>query len=75
MEQEEYVGLVCDFLERLAPTTLIHRLVGDGSRDLIAPRWNKLAVKNAIDAELERRKTRQGDKAAAGSETSGLSAP
>ncbi len=72
MEQEEYVGLVCDFLERLAPTTLIHRLVGDGSRDLIAPRWNKLAVMNAIDAELERRETRQGDKAAAGSETSRL---
>jgi radical SAM protein (TIGR01212 family) len=60
MGQDAYVGLACDFLERLAPTTLIHRLVGDGNRDLIAPRWNKLAVMNAIDAELERRGTRQG---------------
>ena len=63
MDRDEYVGLVCDFLERLAPTVLIQRLVGDGSRDLIAPRWNKLALLNAIDAELERRGTRQGDKA------------
>ena len=60
LREREYIGLVCDFLERLSPTVLIQRLVGDGSRDLIAPRWNKLALLNAVDAELAQRGTRQG---------------
>lgn len=63
--QEEYVGLAVDFLERLHPETFIHRLTGDGPRELLlAPLWslNKWEVLNAIDAELERRDTRQGAK-------------
>ena len=32
LEQEEYVGLVVDVLERLPAETLIHRLTGDGPR-------------------------------------------
>ncbi len=63
LEQEEYVGLAADFLERLHPETLIHRLTGDGPRDLLlAPLWSlkKWEVLNAIDDELERRGTHQG---------------
>lgn len=65
LDQEEYVGLAVDFLERLHPETFIHRLTGDGPRDLLlAPLWSlkKWEVLNAIDAELERRDTRQGAK-------------
>lgn len=60
----EYVGLVVDVMERLHPATLIHRLTGDGPRNLLlAPLWslNKWEVLNAIDLEFERRGTRQGD--------------
>lgn len=63
LEQEEYVSLVVDFMERLHPRTLIQRLTGDGPRDsLLAPLWslNKWEVLNAIDDELERRGSRQG---------------
>jgi len=62
-DRDGYAGLVCDFLERLDPAILIHRLTGDGGRDnLVAPLWslNKFEVLNLIDAELERRDSRQG---------------
>ncbi|PLX77215.1 MAG: TIGR01212 family radical SAM protein [Desulfuromonas sp.] len=61
--QDEYVSLVADFIERLHPDTLIHRLTGDGPRhSLLAPLWslNKWEVLNAIDDELEKRNSRQG---------------
>jgi radical SAM superfamily enzyme len=57
------VGLACDFLERLDPRTVIHRLMGDAPADhLVAPKWSldKTAVLTAIDTELARRGTRQG---------------
>lgn len=63
LPMQEYVEVVVDFIERLPPETLIQRLTGDGPRDiLLAPGWslNKWEVLNAIDAELERRGTRQG---------------
>jgi radical SAM protein (TIGR01212 family) len=62
LEKDEYVGLVCDYLERLDPAIFIQRLTGDGGRDLIAPLWSaaKFEVLNAIDDELERRDSRQG---------------
>ncbi|MEI8355621.1 MAG: TIGR01212 family radical SAM protein [Deltaproteobacteria bacterium] len=62
-DRDEYVGLVCDFLERLRPEISVQRLTGDGGRDfLIAPLWslNKFEVLNAIDYELERRGSCQG---------------
>jgi radical SAM protein (TIGR01212 family) len=65
LERDEYAGLVCDFLERLDPRILIHRLTGDGGHDnLVAPIWSlkKFEILNLIDAELERRGTRQGSK-------------
>ena len=65
LDRDEYAGLVCDFLELLDPRILIHRLTGDGGRDnLIAPLWSlkKFEVLNLIDAEMERRGTRQGSR-------------
>jgi uncharacterized protein len=65
LDRDEYAGLVCDFLERLDPRILIHRLTGDGGHDsLVAPLWSlkKFEVLNLIDIELERRGTRQGSK-------------
>lgn len=62
LDRDEYVGLVCDFLERLDPRIFIQRLTGDGGNDLIAPLWSaaKFEVLNAIDDELARRDSRQG---------------
>lgn len=64
LEKDQYVALVCDFLERLSPGVLIHRLTGDGGSGLVAPLWStaKFEVLNAIDDELERRGSRQGDR-------------
>ena len=59
-----YAGWVADFLELLPPGIFIERLTADGYRDvLLAPEWssNKLAVLNAIERELVRRDSRQGD--------------
>ena len=61
--RDDYIGIVCDFLERLDPRIIVQRLTGDGGRDhLIAPLWSlaKFEVLNAIDYELERRGSRQG---------------
>lgn len=63
MPRNEYVPLVCDFLERLNPEILIHRLTGDGGHDnLVAPLWSlkKFEVLNQIDAEMAARGTKQG---------------
>lgn len=65
LEMQEYVELAVDFIERLHPDTLIQRLTGDGPRDiLLAPLWSmdKWEVLNAIDAELGRRGSKQGDR-------------
>lgn len=62
---EEYVDIVCDCLELLPPQTVIHRLAGNGLRDiLVAPKWlpEKFKILNLIDRELERRGTFQGSK-------------
>lgn len=40
LEQAEYVDLVCDFLGRLPPETVIQRVTGDPHREeLVAPLW------------------------------------
>jgi radical SAM protein (TIGR01212 family) len=64
-EREEYVQVVCDFLERLRPDMVIHRLSGDAPPDyLVAPPWclDKPALLRAIHDELERRDSWQGKK-------------
>ena len=67
LERDDYLGLVCDFLERLDPRIFVQRLVGDGSRNLIAPCWGteKTSLLAAINTELARRGTQQGSACAA----------
>jgi radical SAM superfamily enzyme len=63
--REEYIGWVCDSLERLPPQMQIHRLTGDGLKHLlIAPDWSrdKRLVLTAIHKEMARRGTVQGEK-------------
>lgn len=63
LERDEYVQVVCDFLERLPPEMVIHRLQGDAPPDyLVAPAWcrDKSRLLLAIDAELQRRDSWQG---------------
>ncbi len=62
MERDEYVELVCDALELIDPKIVIHRLMGDGRSELIAPDWSrrKLEVLNLIDATMKKRDSRQG---------------
>ncbi len=65
MREENYVDVVCDFLEILPPKTIIHRLAANGKNDkLIAPLWLKkrFGTVNMIDKELMRRGTFQGIK-------------
>src|SRR5207253_2337580 len=62
-ELTEYVALVCDFLERLPPEMVIHRLNGDAPPDyLVAPLWclDKPKLLRAIHDELTRRSSWQG---------------
>ena len=65
MSEDEYVSLVCDFLEILPSQTTVHRLAGNGFRKtLIAPRWlgAKLDCLNKIDREFLKRNSYQGAK-------------
>jgi len=66
LEQQEYIDLVCDFLERLPPDTVIQRLTGDPHpEELVAPQWSlmKTDTLKKINATLEQRDSRQGSKA------------
>lgn len=60
---EDYVQWLADFVERLGPEQVIHRLTGDSPpENLLAPHWDvhKNAVRELLAGELERRGTRQG---------------
>lgn len=60
---EEYASLCVDYLERLRPDIIIHRLNAHApARMTVAPAWsiNKLATMNAIHEEMVRRDSRQG---------------
>lgn len=64
-EKEEYVDLVIDCIESLRKDIVIHRITGDGPKDLlIAPLWstNKRDVLNSIGKRLKERNTWQGRK-------------
>lgn len=63
LEQDEYAGLVCDFLELLPEEMVIQRLTGDPHRDeLVAPVWSLEKAKTIalIKNTLEKRDSRQG---------------
>lgn len=63
LTEEEYIDLIISCLEICRPDIVIHRLTGDGPKDLlIAPAWSsaKRRVLNHIHSELKRRGTWQG---------------
>ena len=63
LEQQEYVDLVCDFLERIPPGMVIQRLTGDPHpEELVAPDWSrrKTETLQKISATLEKRDSWQG---------------
>jgi uncharacterized protein len=63
LERDDYVRIVCNFLERLRPEMVIHRLSGDAPLDyLVAPLWclDKAALLRAIREELQQRDSWQG---------------
>lgn len=63
MDLEEYCNLIVDCLELLPPDMVIHRMTGDGPRNLLlAPDWStdKKRVLNTIHHLLKERNTWQG---------------
>jgi hypothetical protein len=63
LSREQYVDLVIDFLERLNPDMIVHRLSGETYKAItVAPEWsvNKIGVHNAIYQTLENRDAWQG---------------
>ncbi|MEX1024013.1 MAG: TIGR01212 family radical SAM protein [Planctomycetota bacterium] len=62
---EDYVAWCADFLERLHPAQVVHRLQGDSPAEkLLAPLWPvaKNRVRELVNLELARRDTRQGSR-------------
>jgi hypothetical protein len=65
LTEDQYVSAVVDFIERLPPHLVIHRLTGDPhARELVAPAWclDKPRVMKRIREEFLRRETRQGSR-------------
>jgi len=63
LDQDDYVGLVCDFLEHIPEHVVIQRLTGDPHpHELVAPQWalDRNETFARINQELEKRDTRQG---------------
>ncbi len=65
LEQQEYVDLVCDFIERIPADIIIQRLTGDPHpTELVAPQWaiKKSETLTKIRNTLEKRDSWQGCK-------------
>ncbi len=63
LSKEEYLDILIHCLELLAPEIVIHRVTGDGPKQLlIAPTWstNKRDVLNSLHQEMKQRNTYQG---------------
>ncbi len=63
LSMQNYISLLIDCVERLSPDITVHRLTGDGPKDLlIEPQWStrKRTVLNQIHAEFRARDTWQG---------------
>lgn len=75
LSEDDYVDLVIRSLEVCRPDLVIHRLTGDGPKDLlIAPQWSsaKRRVLNHIHRELKTRGTFQGRLCTSAAITNGL---
>lgn len=62
-EKEEYISSLVNLLEHLSPDIVVHRLTGDGPRNLlIAPLWttDKKGVLNSINKRLRELDSYQG---------------
>ena len=65
LEEDEYVDLVCSFMELLPANVIIHRLAGNGyKKALLAPVWlgQKFKTLNKIDEWFENNNSWQGKK-------------
>lgn len=63
LSREEYLDLLISCLEHLSPDLVIHRVTGDGPKDLlIAPLWSsaKRSVLNDLHHLMKVRNTWQG---------------
>ncbi len=63
LEKQQYVDLVCDFLERIPGNMVIQRLTGDPHpEELVAPQWSvkKAQTLSMIKETLEKRDSWQG---------------
>jgi len=63
LEADVYVDWLADFVERLRPDQVLHRITGDSPAEkLLAPHWSvsKNVVRRRLEDELARRGTRQG---------------
>jgi radical SAM protein (TIGR01212 family) len=63
LDQNEYIDIVCDFLERIPKHIVIQRLTGDPHpNELVAPIWclKKMETIDLIRKTLEKRDTWQG---------------
>jgi radical SAM protein (TIGR01212 family) len=63
LDKDEYVGLVCDFLENLSSDVIIQRITGEGEKSThVAPAWalDKTSVIQSIEEVFLKRGTRQG---------------
>lgn len=62
-EKEEYLDILIHCLELLSPEIVVHRVTGDGPKDiLLAPRWslNKRDVLNSLHKKMKENNTYQG---------------
>lgn len=62
-ERDEYISVLVDFIERLPPTMVVERISGEApSKYLVGPAWcrDKASFLQAVQAEFDRRGTRQG---------------
>ncbi len=63
LSKDDYLELVTDSIAALSPSICIHRITGDGPKDLlIAPDWsrNKRDVLNSIHSRMKQKDIRQG---------------
>lgn len=63
LTKDEYISIIADSLEILPKEMVVHRLTGDGKKDLLyLPKWSgdKLNVLTSIDKELKNRDSFQG---------------
>jgi len=63
LDKQEYLDLLIGCIERLSPDIVIHRVTGDGPKDLlIAPTWslNKRDVLNSLHKQMREQNAFQG---------------